>query len=649
MTTFGPIVWTRGELDLVYLVETRHRTDIGATEVLRWCGPRSRSHSGVRIGTSANSGPQAWEGRLSACTIDEVLGSPMQSVQALSDIDLRVSCTPSEPVFASARSGYWRGGQIRVWLWERNSDTVQIVADGRVDREPSSVTADGFSLRATVGPISLADQWPTTRMPDSTADAYTYVWTHRDTATATTDHFLHPGTAVPIGPSFLGVAVPEWAQGARVGTVYGEDVYREVVYYGLQATVGSTDSASLFFHVSPQFGCDVEEVYFEDATGTLRSVTPASGPHYLATFNNYDPACGPVGTNCVIVGIDKSYWLETTVYDAIFAVTPWVRCFARINGPLAPPAASGYSLLSTPTPWHDGNRQRVTAPGGTLHLDNDVLRHLWEVQLGYSSPWVGAAPLNLALGPSGPTSGAGWRGQRAAVPKRVETEAPSLREPIADLLLGVQADLCQRYDAAANSLGLWVARRRPWSSAMAAAQTDHVITRADFVRGHPGAVVDWRLTDDPGGIYATRVAIDGPDEMVEPVEDATGIRTDEFVRGTYQHRDLSRESLGDVQIERERSRTYWRQSSNTGRDDAMELLGGLATQRQDVTDAVLGARRFGVQLTDTVRFHGIDGMPETVGQVRRRTLDLDRQTVKIQVWHLEFCAWGHPPSKGVSI
>ena len=617
------IDWTSGRVDLVHLIEVSYLDAGGDPQTARWCGPRSRARSGVAAGPTGTR--HQWESRVDSCVHDWTLGPLSVAVQALSDLDLRVTTAGGDDaLLEAAQRGRWRGRPIRMWLWDRASDSYQQRFEGIVDRDPGDVSWSGFSLRGTAT-MEIDRPWPGTRWPADTA-----AWTHHDAAVLSGApdayggvlHQFHPGA---VGADPTGYHSVPRLRGLRVGPVFGSAVWREVASYGVGDCPDSPGTFRFFFHVSPQFGCYVDRLYWDDIdSAVVRGVDddPATLP-VVETFDNLDPASGPLGTNCVLAyaapALVTNFWTE-----------PYPRAYARIYGP-----DRGHSALGTAT---DGGRiHRLPGSGGILRADHELLRHILDdpqmMAMG-GSEWGTGAPLHLALGPDGPSGTMGYADLAGAVPREIGAGLAA-RNVLGEFCMLIQADLVLRWDPAQGAMKLYALRRRPSVGPMAAA--DWTIRRADLVHGgHPGAIPDCRQDSDPDGAYATDVEVIGATRGTAPETVAAGNPVDNIAPVTHEsgrHLDAAETALG-TPATRTQSIEWWSHfdPGGIGWLDGVEFLGAMRSQPQRWLRATLGWHHFGLELCDTLAY-SVPGVLDAVGQVRGLRYDYGRGTVLVRSWH----------------
>ena len=145
-----PIDWDKPHLRIAYLVEGVFRDTYGGRHVVRWCGPKDKTGSGLLARASVDgvavhediptdhlleghthdtrytTSQEAFQGRLSRCVFDKTLGTIKQNVQALSQITLTVDLGdddlgPTAQLDVSALRdmavhGRWRGQPVRFTL-----------------------------------------------------------------------------------------------------------------------------------------------------------------------------------------------------------------------------------------------------------------------------------------------------------------------------------------------------------------------------------------------------------------------------------------------------------------------------------------------------------------------------------------------------
>lgn len=623
----------------------------------RWCGPQTRTTSGfwARIAPGI-VGPltYAWEPRITEIETDEDIGGLDNHVQVVSQMSIFVRCGGKDDrsraygssvvsnmlLLEAAQHLRWEGGRCRAWTASINPVTGRQTSDipvplwtGHVDSEPKEIGLDGFGLSITAGIVAVNADLPLEEIP--AGDESPPEWSHDSDVTVGsygTSHTWHPND-YRLSPSkwgrFLGLV---WGPAKGAGATWPQrQIWKECYFYGRQTT-GVT--IYQFIHVSPQFNCYVHELAYEDPDNS--QIQRRVDSSVTLSFNNYDVARGPIGTNVRIAAttaVVSDWWSE-----------PFPRVVARVSGP-------GSAHETGPADSHcAGDSIQLLAHGTAAEWrDDEILEQIFDMA-GYSAAWGTAALSTFAsTAPLGPIYGTDqYRHMGCAVHPEIVDRPPTMRDALGELLFLVQADLVQKPDGA--DLSLFPLRRRPNP---VQPDADHVIRDSDLLTGHGGRMRDWVRLSDPDGIYLTALTVDSPEFLAEPTSVAGGDDTDDLAptmdySGT--HTDTFEETqLGAVRSAKE-SLKWWIPTYELpeldahGWNEAVDLAGATRSQRQVVVEVTIGPRGMGMHLGDTVEYDIAGLVPDGaiapgtyagpgVGHIRRKTVDWATQAVTLTTYH----------------
>lgn len=416
-----------------------------------------------------------------------------------------------------------------------------------------------------------------------------------------------------LGPSY---------RGARVGCVFGFNdgvglnvfapCIREIIWYG--KSTGS--DRALWFHVSPQFGCGVANLRFIGDDGTLYSPGVGGVASSWRMGHNYIPTRGPLGT-----------FLKITVDAAVQAnFNPNEsdnRAYARINGPGADP-----TTLEWNTSYGDGEPFTTLSTGAmspAIEHVADILDEVFTKPEFLNAPDLLGTGATAAFKASPPAGSVAEFGEYlTAAPLAVnDSDAPTYREVLSDLMLSVPADLVYRLDTAVGERRLFPIYRRPQSSTE---PPMFDLRPSDYVSSQP---VSLSQDIDPRGEYSNDLSVLAPEFFDPPsgvpLADNDLLRTKrrrtERVENTAEQGSAR---MGSV-ISGRREWDFWSPHSFvTGKQHSL-YHAGEASQRQVWTTCVLGPLGFQMQLGDTLR-HNVHGITQAVGMVRRLEYSLSTRS-----------------------
>lgn len=612
-------------LRLGYLIRGEYRDRNGVRRYLRLCGPATQLGTGFVAPDPDDTGKwpdtRFWRAGVFEVSLVDDAGKLSQGTGTPSTLDLTIGIGyPAEPDVEVSPgdsdetlrehlvSGRWWMKEVELWLVDVETGDTEHRFSGQWSRDPNSRPgATQIQARERAGPLQRS--WRMTTIPADPASVFT--------ATGLSNSALIAITPVT-------VAVPDSLKNKLVGCVFGYNsaaatnttpapVFREVVYYGRVTTV----DRSVFFHISPQFGCGCSVIRFVGDDGTIYESASVLVGH------NYYPDHGPLGTFAKIV-------LTTAQYANFNPEDNDNRAFARIHGPADDP---------TLVEWHPLYREPYTLLSGGGAATPSIMHPGEVLEEVVSKPEFLNEPNLLGTGAvsafiSGtPAGSANFPDVLAAVPKDIEDEAPTYDAVLTALFQGIGADLMKRRDPASGERRLFPLWRRPQSSTEPA---DHVLRPSDYVSSQPPSV---QQLLDPRGEYGNDVSVRAPDFYTTlPTLPIASEDQLQIVR-TYGQRvqnlvEQSAPRLG-TPVATKRQWDFWSPfSARTGAEQSRNLAAE-ASQRQVWTVAEVGKIGWRIQLGDTIQ-HGVHGITRAVGQVRRLEYSLDSQTVEVTACHLVF-------------
>lgn len=657
MPSAVPWDWEAAPSGWVYALDVDYLDASGEQQTARWCGPRTRTGSGLAAAIGESTVRQ-WESRLGRARHSLTLGGLRQHVQAVASFGVTVDLAGDEQLLRDLRDGRWVGRDIRGYFYDRNTGAWLEMLRGRV-RRGLSIGIDRARLRATAGPLLLSEPWPMTRLyraplaeavdefqipvsgdadPEINTISHNHVIAVGGAGSYTApwgggarDHSWHPSIFSVSAPPYAAYRMIGDHAGKYAGAVWGNGntaltgvrVWREVVPYG--SVDDPVAGWYFFFHVSQQLGCYVHEIAWTDTDVTPNVILEATdslqaGPDRIVqTFNNHDPDIGPVGSNCRLFHADG---LGSGVPEWSGAGST-VRFFARISGPF-------HNVEDTD---EGGSIEVLEVSGSIQYMDHRVIEQVFD-DLGLAGELgQGAAAEYGSTTEVGPEAGLDYLRMVCAVPRSIVDRPPSIRDVLGDLFRLGGGDLVQRFETAGpntDTQRLFPRRRRPSPSYPDA---DWTLRRGDLVSPDPGA---WELEDDPESDYANRVRVESPEYGIGP-QDTDGDAADDVLDADAHvsrlHDDAGEQALyGSVEADDEDVK-HW-VCFPGGEADGYEFMGASRSQRQWWSRVPLGAPRFAVQLTDTVRYEGVPGMLTSVGQVREIEQEWDALHVEVRAVHV---------------
>ena len=637
------IKYDKRGLRLGYLVRIRYHDSNGHSKALRLAGPSTRAGTGYISpdpdDTTAVPVSRFWRvGAFDVSLLDDV-GKLSQTIQTPGALDLTVPIgyppSPSVEVRPTdddidlrrdAESGRWRNKRVDLWLIDLDTLAAEHRFAGVLTNDPQ-VRPGSMRLSARARPGPLQKPWRMTELPNAevvqvgTSTLYGDYWTETNVLSINGTN-LTPDL-YGLGPSY---------RGARVGCVFGFNdgvglndfapCVREIIWYG---TSTGSDTA-LFFHVSPQFGCGVANLRFIGDDGTLYSPGVSGVATSWRMGHNYIPSRGPIGTFLKIT-------VTTAVKNNFNPNENDNRAYARINGPGADPTSVQWStVFGAGEPFTTLGTGAMTP--AVEHVA-DILDEIFTKPEFLDEPdmlGTGATAAFKANPPAG--SVAEFGEYLTAAPLAVnDSDPPSYRDVISDLMLSVPADLVYRFDTAAGERRLFPIYRRPQS---ASEPPTFDLSPADYASSQPISVSQ---AIDPRNEYANDLDVMAPQFFSPP--SGVPIADNDLLR-TKRRRTERVENTGEQGSSRmgsvisgRREWDFWSPHSFvTGKQHSL-YHGGEASQRQVWTTCVLGSVGFQMQLGDTLR-HNVHGITQAVGMIRRLEYSLDSQAVEVQACHIVF-------------
>jgi len=633
-----PIDWDKPHLRIAYLVEGVFRDTYGGRHVVRWCGPKDKTGSGLLARASVDgvavhediptdhlleghthdtrytTSQEAFQGRLSRCVFDKTLGTIKQNVQALSQITLTVDLGdddlgPTAQLDVSALRdmavhGRWRGQPVRFTLLDLDDPVhMETVAQGSWDRDPTDMTDRSFKMTIDVAdalPPTL--DWPAYQVPQKT------------------DQWIEPGSG-GMGLGSWPVTVPAAyylnpdQKGKWLGQLYGgisvDSLYRELVIYGVDNTVW-------FALVSPRFDQFCFDVWYEKDGGGITQCSAIVST--IICFNNEDPRVGPLGT-CVRF---------TTLGD--FSPTGGARAFGKVAGG---PHAISRPATYGPTFPYGANRLGDNLPAGaeaipdvygtdTKSKPQLVFEDMISTLLGTPQnlhPDAVQAIANFVLN----YLPAGSDNRTCALPLRLTDEPISFRRAMQGFMQSIPADMIMKRDPSSQTYVrkfYAVPRQQPGDKAT------RTFTEADLMVSTPS--IGTRHRSDPDGVYGNAVTVETSEYLDEPTSDQAEVSLTRVVELA----DLAEQSdtATGLVVEQKIPMLGW-----NFRDDAtFEAVAGLLeaerSRPQPVLEAVHGYPSFRQELGDVIEY-AIQGVYSGPGQIRSMRLDLDKQAVTVRSYH----------------
>lgn len=666
------IDFTKPDLALAYLVEGGFHLPGRFGDIMQrvfWCGPTARTGSGLTTpdpeALSAGKGDRGyinWEGRLSRCSLDATLGNLKEHVQAMPEVTFTVAYGAVEDeevpgnkgLDIAVLEGRWTNKPIKIWLYDMDSGDFQQIASGRWDRDPTSVRPGSFRCSAALQIVPPGVQWPMTKIPTEVPAAW-----------STDPSILGPAPLAgqywfPNSFGSGGYAIADDHKGVHVGHIFGvhglpdptdsaagtgQGIWREIVPYG---QADHNTFGQIFAHVSPSPSCWVQEIYFEDNEGNVRSVDDDIANYVIATFENTDPTRGPIGTNVrfTVTSTDLS-----SNAGGAYAIGRGGRVFARIAG-------RGFALR--PPGWNQNNNPwlgLIGVPGDPHEPDligapradiAEVFEDAFESAdlLGIPNTFGANAISDFAA--QYPSTLRSFKQLCCAVPLELDKQPLDFAEVIGDLARTVPCDIVARFDPVTEEVRLFPVWRGPRPGQTA----DHTFTEADLTNS---SLIPLTMLDDPDGNYNNSYTYEPPPHYLR------GHRTIESAASGLPAEVIQNENLpiraqtvdnvpeqqferfGAVRAEEEEGKHWirWKPAYNyiqPGEHEGMRLaafwIAEERQQKQQVIVARHGFQGFRVEMGDVIKYD-IPGVWGDLGMVRAMRYDLDAQTVEIRSYHVD--------------
>jgi len=599
--------------DVIMLVRGEYSTPAGVLQRVRWCGPSGRIRSAVYAydpdDTSPTRTKSPWEARLSGNKVDATLGRLNQSVQAVSDMDFAVDIgnydseasetadLDDAALAASILTGRWANHAVRVWLYDRNDGSAQEVFRGRWNREPTAMSIGRFTMRAEMALFPLDEEFSLDEFP--AGETNPVAWSDSSSVTGITEwwpiqYFAHPD---------------HW--GKKPGIIVGDAsletayVWREAIPYGTRTISGVFYAYAWVSGLANHF---VHDVWYEGNDGTIVNAANVN------TAEQDRPDRGPEGT---IVRFTYGLAGQAPLEFMTLGQPPgrvWVRCSGLVTGQMPGPI--------TGANWYSHT-------GYARHAIWEVLEDIVEHPQLLDAPGVFGTNALAAFQAGCPSTEADFRRGLCALPREVETETPSARELLGGILSSLPADLCYRWDSAAEETRVYPL----WRPKVGSLPT-WTLNRYDFANP---AFPEFRSQDDPDGVYGTRVNVKSTPYWSTP------LGSPEYQIDVEISRTLNVLILADdgpfglfrgtrtKKIEQD----VWRFNGDDGFEEAVRFIANERGQKQIVIEATLGIRGYAIQMGDSVKYD-IPGVWSGLGQVRALHYDFDSMTVKVRSYHIDF-------------
>lgn len=662
-------------LSLLFVARVEYADADGVLQVARWCGPAPEQTGGTSIrGLEDLSGTYRYAPRLAEITDDLDLGGLTQGVQVRNDMRLDVTCghrDDEDGLLRDAQLGEWGSRPAVVWACQLKASGGSLHVVGARELFRGHVAPEGVERTDIGGGAGLRVTLVDDLLPDTVTVPTTYMPTAEEISNGATpyvetasgssgDAAWHPGDASGLSAAYLTGPT----EGRHVGVVYGAMdsvatrytsgtpvVLRELAYYGQNS--GGVGATHHYFHVSPQPGCfvlndSVKAVWFESPNaGGVVNVEALYGANLanvnIRTFENTDPAAGPVGTNVRLLLNDSDC---PDGSGGGFDGPDGARCWAIVMGPgmgildtAAPDTSSGLAL---------GGAVRALTQGpvsGRINRDDLVIRDLVELAGHLGDLHLGALADYDTEAPRGPAGTGLYRELGCAVPAEITDDPPALREVLGSLALVGLGDFVVKLDATGRRK-LAPVRRRPNSRRPGA---DHVFRLADLLDGRDAASIDVRVERDAEHERCTTLEVRAVDRYV-PGETLGGGASAESIATAIdgpvrRRRDAAQEAARGAALASKLELKHWhaqKPPDHTGSDDEdpaftdlSVLLAGQVTQPQLWVTAELGPRGLWVDLGDAIQYEGIPGLHVGyVGHARRIRRRFLRRSATITSIHL---------------
>jgi len=625
-----PIDWTTREraLSLAYLIEGTYHDENGVKRLVHWCGPKARVGSGLSVPVPIYAGQRGaltpvWEARVTRASMDMNMGNLDQTISAISDLTFNVdisggsqaSAPPAGDLRRDIVFGRWRNKECRVWVLDLDTLDTQIMGKGAFDRNPSSIGPGLFQITVDISPIFPANlDWPQGRIPLNT-NGFTF-----DSA-GQIQHIFIPD---------IYMLNPDQA-GKYTGVVFGDGgiagadyVWKELIPYGRQIYTTSPVRWRVFAWVSPQKNCFVEEVYFENADANMAVTKVTAG---LETFENDDPAKGPLGT-CVRFTVTDAL-VPTQSFDWWSGIG--CRAVARVTGPV-----SGQHDYFQYSEVVGGNPVSVYARTGPVRSQvwtviSDAITDPSMMNLTGVLGTGAIADFQNTVPTMSPATDTPFFAALACVVPREITDRPiTAREAFGSLAQFFPFDFAQRYDPATEDWRVYPVWRSAFTTPPA-----YVFGVEDMSKTDPPAITQY---DNPDGSYANNVVVTTPGYYGVPTPSATS-PTPELLpikKEKFQHVDVFEQTaaLEADEVVASLEMKHWLHYGFVGNGAAAWTIGEERSQPQRTVQATHGVRSFRVEMGTAIQYEMV-GINSDVGMVRKMRYDFDLQQVQITSYHID--------------
>jgi hypothetical protein len=627
-----PIDWTTRDraLSLAYLFEGSYHDENGLERTVHWCGPKGRVGSGLSVPVPPHPGQReaftpVWEARMTRASMDLNMGNIEQVFGTISDLTFNIDISGGSqapvPVAGDLLRdivfGRWKNKPCLLWLLDLDTGDTQIMGKGTLDRNPSSIGPSTFQVVMNIDPIfPVTTRWPEGLVPMSATDQFTYPNTGASQEYAPTQYMLNPDhvgkfIGLNFGDGSLSVITPEH-----------EYVWREIIPYGKK--VRALDELYIYAWVSPQRNCYVSELWWENTNGENKPLNAST----IETFENLDPAMGPLGT-CVRFVIPA-----TTDFNFVWWSPPGgakSRAVARVKGP----TAGQHSSFETDS---SGNNPV------SLYADTGPVRAtLWQI---IEDIITGPEYLNRSdvLGTNAITEFMNsvptvqdpvqYANMACVVPLDPVDKPTTVREALGALANFFPFDWAHRYDPSTQDWRLYPVWRSSFNTPPA-----YIFTVADMSRTDAPSIAQY---DNSDGKYANRVFVDVPPYYGRPtVADTSATsggkheiqpkKTEKYEHGDIAEQSAVRENavvVANVKMK------HWLHYGSLGNSSAAWSLGEERSQPQRTIQATHGVRSYRVKMGEAIRYDMV-GVNSSVGMVRKMRYNFDLQQVQITTYHID--------------
>lgn len=686
------------DLRLVWAIALNCEDANGATQILRWCGPSTRT-SGFTVETGLNLGA-AYEPRGGTLQRRRDLGGLKNSILIPTEIQLKVDLGEDDGDLRSlAITGNWAGHPFTAWRVELDDQGLvldrEIIAQGRITNDPT-VTLDSLSLVCSSTLLALREPWPMGRPIDTSL------------FTDTTDGVTSMSTTAILGsmggtfhPSAPGLRAQD--AGRYIPLVFGDEernsgneswVVKEGVFVGENTIYASkmtgvgvggavTAEHSYFFYCDPRVGSGaadslwVDQVWFEAPDTAARPHTqqallndggvPGTGPNNWLASGGYLNDAGLFTVYEVLdatagIGPVGLYVRVTSDFDIDWGGDAAPRCMVRMAGRNRGEPDPAWAV--SPDPYIVAGDVRVLRKSSTAPADADwqLLRDIYtDAQLldkGASSDVFETGNLVDfdSQAPVGSATGDRWRRFSCCVPLEPASAPPKVRDVLQDLLYQVGADLVEIYEPSKDAIRLRVLRRRPNP---ADSTVDHLISEGEFVTGDRTVVTRWEVLGDMDNNSAGEIGVRSAEYFREPIRAGAASTnvpdgvSDELAPKRHLSADFEsstfRSARDDERTAKLDAGRFWvpleHIDGGGGFREGAQFMADMRQQKIRWSRVTLGFRGLRFDPGDTVRYlaQGLEELP--VGQIRTMIERYSTEVqVKVEVVHASFFTSGEAPS-----